>query len=134
MQHVYDGQESGTNNIITNNDKIINTKAYENLCLTPGCVHSASNMLNQMDNSVEPCDDFYSFACGNFVKETIIPDEKVSVNTFSIISDKLQEQSRTLLTDPVLEHDPEPFKLAKKLYKACINKSKSTAAKLDLPK
>lgn len=123
MQQVFDGSETGTNNIIVDNDKVSKGKAYENLCLTPGCVHSASNMLDQMDNNVEPCDDFYSFACGNFVKETIIPDEKVSVNTFSIIGDKLQEQLRTLVTDPILENDPEPFKLAKNLYKACINKS-----------
>lgn len=123
MQQVFDGSNTGTNNIIVDNDKGSKIKMYENLCLTPGCVHSASNMLDQMDKNVEPCDDFYSFACGNFVKETIIPDEKVSVNTFSIIGDKLQEQLRTLVTDPILENDPEPFKLAKNLYKACINKS-----------
>lgn len=123
IQQVTDGSGTGTNNVISNNDKGSKSNGYENLCLTPGCVHSASNMLDQMDKNVEPCDDFYSFACGNFVKETIIPDEKVSVNTFSIIGDKLQEQLRTLVTDPILENDPEPFKLAKNLYKACINKS-----------
>ena len=46
-------------------------------------------MLEMMDVSVDPCENFYNFACGSFVKETNIPDEKVSVNTFSIIEDKL---------------------------------------------
>ena len=92
-------------------------------CLTPACVHSASKMLEQMDMSIEPCDDFYNFACGNFVKETNIPDEKVSVNTFSVIGDKLQEQLRNLVSDPVNENEAEPFKLAKYVYRACMNKS-----------
>ncbi|XP_063696900.1 neprilysin-2 isoform X1 [Culicoides brevitarsis] len=117
MKSVFDKSFSDTDKVKNN------SKHYENICLTSGCVHSASNMLNQMNTNTEPCDDFYDFACGNFVRETIIPDEKVSVNTFSIIGDKLQEQLRTLVTDPILENDPEPFKLAKKLYKACYNKS-----------
>jgi membrane metallo-endopeptidase-like protein 1 len=81
-------------------------------------------MLNMMDPNVEPCDDFYNFACGNFVEETNIPDEKVSVNTFSIIGDKLQEQLRNLVSDPINDEEAEPFKLAKKVFKACMNKSK----------
>lgn len=99
----------------------------DNVCLTPGCVHAASKMLEQMDQSVEPCDDFYNFACGQYVEDTIIPDDKVSVNAFSVISDKLQEQLRTIITAPVEDDDIEPFKMVKKLYIACMNKSKPTA-------
>jgi neprilysin len=94
------------------------------VCLTSGCVHAASKMLEQLNEDVEPCDDFYNFACGNFVENTIIPDDKVSVNTFSVISDKLQEQLRTIVTAPVDENEIAPFKNVKKLYLACMNKSK----------
>lgn len=83
-------------------------------------------MLEQLDDTVEPCDDFYNFACGNFVENTIIPDDKVSVNAFSVISDKLQEQLRTIITAPIEDDDIEPFKMVKKLYLACMNKSKIT--------
>jgi predicted metalloendopeptidase len=105
------------------NSKAENEVVKSNLCLTPGCIHSASNMLSMMDDQVEPCDDFYSFACGSFVKTTNIPDEKVSVNTFSMIGDKLQEQLRTLVSEPINEAEAEPFKLAKKVFKACMNKT-----------
>lgn len=77
-----------------------------------------------MDTSVEPCDDFYHFACGNFIKNTIIPDEKVSVNTFSIIGDKLQEQLRLLVSEESLQDESKPFTLAKHLFQACMNKCK----------
>lgn len=96
----------------------------EEVCLTPGCVHAASKMLDHMDESIEPCDDFYNFACGQYVEDTIIPDDKVSVNAFSVISDKLQEQLRTIITAPVEDDEIEPFKMVKKLYIACMNKSK----------
>jgi len=31
------------------------------VCLSPGCIHAASNMLQKMDRKVNPCDDFYKF-------------------------------------------------------------------------
>ncbi|XP_038121738.1 neprilysin-2 isoform X1 [Culex quinquefasciatus] len=99
-------------------------KGSDNLCLTPGCIHSASKALDQMDTSVEPCDDFYNYACGKFVQETNIPDEKVSVNTFSVIGDRLQEQLRSLVSEEIGENEGTPFKLAKNLFKLCMNKTR----------
>lgn len=57
------------------------------------------------------------------MKETTIPDEKVSVNTFSVIGDKLQEQLRSLISEEIKPSDSEPFNLAKRLYRACMNKT-----------
>ena len=76
-----------------------------------------------MDASVKPCDDFYNFACGSFIKSTKIPDEKTEVDAMSSIEDKLQEQLKSLLSDTGNASEIEPFKLAKNLYKACMNKS-----------
>lgn len=99
-------------------------KEKDKVCLTPGCIHTASKVLDALDSSVEPCDDFYHFACGSYVKNTNIPDEKVSVNTFSVIGDLLQEQLRTLVSEETREDEPKPFRLAKNFFKACMNKSK----------
>lgn len=113
-----------------NNSDMVNKKAKsgngdkDEVCLTPGCIHTASKVLDAMDPSVEPCDDFYNFACGSFVKNTNIPDEKVSVNTFSVIGDLLQEQLRTLVSEDTREDEAKPFRLAKDFFKACMNKSR----------
>ncbi|XP_053978584.1 neprilysin-2 isoform X1 [Hylaeus volcanicus] len=95
----------------------------EDVCYTEECVHTASGILKNMDNHVEPCDDFYDFACGGFLKTTHIPDDKTSVNTFTEISDKLQNQLRTSIEEKSEPNEPKHFRLAKNLYKACMNKT-----------
>lgn len=94
------------------------------VCKTPGCIEEAEKMVKKMDDSVAPCDDFYSFACGNYVKNTKIPEDKVSVDTFSTLRDVLQDQLKTIITSPIESSDIEPTKMVKKLYKACMNKGK----------
>ncbi|XP_076662918.1 M13 family metallopeptidase neprilysin 2 isoform X4 [Andrena cerasifolii] len=95
----------------------------EEVCYTPECVHTASRILKNMDVEVEPCDDFYDFACGGFLKATNIPDDKSSVNTFTEISDQLQNQLRTSIEEKSPPNEPKPFRLAKNLYQACMNKT-----------
>lgn len=89
----------------------------EQICLSPGCIHTASKVLEYMDPNVDPCDDFYEFTCGNFLKKTTIPDDKSSVTSFSLISDTLQEQLRSMIEEPIQPNEPQPFQLTKKLYK-----------------
>src|SRR5271154_2182557 len=39
-----------------------------------------------MDRTASPCDDFYTFACGSWMKSTPIPDDESSwVRSFSVI-------------------------------------------------
>ncbi|XP_074110520.1 M13 family metallopeptidase neprilysin 2 isoform X2 [Cotesia typhae] len=110
--------------IVSNSRSCNGTDAVpDNICNSPACIHTASKILKNMDSSVDPCDDFYRFACGGFLKTTTIPDDKVSVNTFSIISDKVFEQLRESIEDPHLAEMAHPFRLVKTLYNSCMNKT-----------
>ncbi|KAI5630566.1 VLP3p-2, transcript variant X2 [Venturia canescens] len=95
----------------------------KNECNSTGCIHAASRILMNMDPDVEPCDDFYRFACGGFLKRTVIPDDKTSVNTFSVISDELQEQIKGSIKAESEPGERKPFRLVKTLYKSCMNKT-----------
>ncbi|KAH8294815.1 hypothetical protein KR018_003377, partial [Drosophila ironensis] len=95
----------------------------EDVCLTKECIHTASIVLRKMKPEVEPCDNFYEFACGTYLEEENIPDDKVSISTFSVISDKLQEQLKDIITAERPESEPKHFRLPNLLYKACMNKT-----------
>ena len=62
------------------------------ILLLKGCITTAAYVLDNLDDSVDPCDDFYQFACGGYMERTVIPDDHTRVNTFSTSDDKLNEQ------------------------------------------
>lgn len=75
-----------------------------------------------MDVTVDPCHDFYQFACGKFIKYTIIEDDKPFQTTFSIAGDTLFNKLRIIVTEPIKPDEQKPIKMAKLLYKSCMDK------------
>lgn len=111
--------------------EFIGCRLGNGLCLTSGCIATASRILNAMDSSVEPCDDFYQFACGKFVRETYIPDDKLTVDTFNRLADQIDIQLRTIIEADIAANESKVFKLVKKMYKSCMNRTAVEALGLD---
>lgn len=129
--------QNGAPNAIRQQNKTPNISTELNdICMTKGCIRTASEIFNSIDETVDPCDNFYDFACGSFVKNTFIPDDKVTVDQFSIVRDKLEEQIRYIINDEIKPSEIKPFVLVKKLNKACMNtaliESRGTAPLLEL--
>lgn len=76
-----------------------------------------------MDPTVNPCEDFYKFACGKYIENTIIPNEKYLVTPLSRIDDLVKEQLQRMLSEDPIPDEPKPFKLAKIMYKTCMAKN-----------
>ncbi|RZC41734.1 membrane metallo-endopeptidase-like 1, partial [Asbolus verrucosus] len=100
------------------------------ICFTPGCIETAAKVLEKVDLSVDPCEDFYKFSCGKFINDTVLPQSKTSISSFSIVSDMVDEQMRTLLEKPIKETDARPFVLVKSIYQACMNTTEIEANSL----
>ena len=51
--------------------------------MTKDCVTAASRIIQDMDASIDPCEDFYAFSCGGFIDNTNVPADKAQVGTMS---------------------------------------------------
>ncbi|XP_065204912.1 neprilysin-2-like [Planococcus citri] len=91
------------------------------VCNTDGCVKTAELLQQSMDMNVDPCEDFYSFACGGFISDTEIPKNTLGINSFSIIREKTFEQIHEILSETIHEGDIEPFRIAKQFFKDCLD-------------
>ncbi|XP_068152406.1 neprilysin-2 isoform X1 [Drosophila tropicalis] len=117
------GDHTAINMVPVSEPKSKSDMNKDSVCLSKECIHTASTVLSKMKPEIEPCDNFYEFACGTYIDEQNIPDDKVSISTFSVISDKLQEQLKDIITAERPETEPKHFRLPNLLYKACMNKT-----------
>ena len=81
-------------------------------------------LLQNMDNTADPCEDFYEFACGGFQERVVIPDDRSSRSQFAIIGDRLLEQLRAILEAEAEEGESRVFTMARDVYKACMDEDK----------
>jgi putative endopeptidase len=75
-----------------------------------------------LDRSVDPCVDFYEFACGGWEKATQIPQDRARWGRFSEIEERGKLATKTLLDDDLKAAASDP--LAKKLgdfYASCMD-------------
>ena len=45
--------------------------AYHQVCTNSTCIEASHRMFENMDTSADPCDDFFQFACGRFVRNKV---------------------------------------------------------------
>jgi membrane metallo-endopeptidase-like protein 1 len=93
------------------------------VCLTPECVQTAASLLGAMDRTTDPCDNFFQFACGDWNRKHIIPEDRSSVSPFDVLGDQLQIILKGLLEKPRQTDDSEISHEAKHLYQSCVNMS-----------
>lgn len=98
----------------------------ETKCLTQDCQRTAENIKNYLDESVNRCDNFYLFACGSYIKNTIIPKGQGSINVFADVENLVSEQLRPIISEPPQLNESKPIRLAKNFYASCMNKDEFT--------
>lgn len=91
------------------------------ICLTPGCVKAAATVLNNINENVEPCENFYEFACGGWLQKQLIPDDRSSVSVFSLLQDDLDQLLRSMVEAGIKDTDPQYIQNLKSMYDSCMN-------------
>ncbi|EFO13872.1 hypothetical protein LOAG_14655 [Loa loa] len=85
-------KKKGLNNI--DNSMVIHEDVGKRVCLTKGCIQAANNLLMAMNLSANPCDDFFEYACGQWNRDHMIPDDMFAYGTFASVRENVRQQMR----------------------------------------
>lgn len=77
--------------------------------------------LKFLNWSVNPCDDFYEFTCGNYKNIHPRPEDKLVIDNFLLLQNNIIKTVHQILKSPAFNKDPISVKKAKAAYRACIN-------------
>src|SRR5690606_11177919 len=78
-----------------------------------------------LDKSVDPCTDFYGFACGGWIKSTQIPADKARwVRSFSVINEQNEKELRKILDAAAADTSGDPVKKKLGTYdRSCMDEA-----------
>ena len=90
-------------------------------CTSRHCVGASHRFYTNMNTTADPCVDFEEFACGRFLQNAQIPEDKGKLSEFtSKLPDTVYKRGRLLLEAEDRDEEWELFKTAKKFYKSCM--------------
>uniref|UniRef100_A0A1A8CRM2 Endothelin converting enzyme-like 1 n=1 Tax=Nothobranchius kadleci TaxID=1051664 RepID=A0A1A8CRM2_NOTKA len=75
-----------------------------------------------IDPTIQPCQDFYSFACGGWLRRHGIPEDKLSYGIITAIGEHNEEKLQQLLQEPIRRPGPNSAeRKVKEFYRSCVN-------------
>ncbi|XP_069997833.1 neprilysin [Penaeus vannamei] len=90
-------------------------------CNTRECVRAAGDIIDGLDESADPCEDFVKFACGGWFREHPIPSMEYRWGLFDTVEERTVYDIKGLLEEDYTENEIFPVRAAKKVFKACVN-------------
>ncbi|CAN9511146.1 unnamed protein product [Ophioblennius macclurei] len=74
-----------------------------------------------IDPTIQPCQDFYSFACGGWLRRHGIPEDKLSYGIITAIGEHNEEKLQRLLLEPIRRSGINSAeRKVKEFYRSCV--------------
>ncbi|KAF5299289.1 hypothetical protein FQA39_LY02462 [Lamprigera yunnana] len=91
-------------------------------CSTLSCVKAANEILNYIEQDIDPCENFYEFACNKFLNNVHLKEEP-TINVESIMRDNYATRMKVIIQEPILHLDSPSMVMAKQMYATCIKET-----------
>ncbi|KAF8580903.1 zincin [Ramaria rubella] len=99
------------------------SRPEERPCLDSHCVVLAASILTSLDTTQDPCEDFYGFANGGWLKANPLPNDKGSYGSFEEVTVQNQRTIQQILTknsSSFMSPDAETLIKLQDLYQSCL--------------
>ncbi|CAG0890144.1 unnamed protein product [Darwinula stevensoni] len=92
-------------------------------CSRPSCIHAAHRILSTLDPTVDPCTDFFLFACGGWLREHPLPPDRLffSRHLDGVREDVDQELLDLLKPESRVRGDFPPFQKLREFHQMCLS-------------
>ncbi|EEC15568.1 endothelin converting enzyme, putative, partial [Ixodes scapularis] len=91
------------------------------------CLFAANFIVSAINATVDPCEDFYGFACGKWISCNPIPDGKESISSLEKSEDRLISDISAILNTTTCKYeDQNATDKAIIYYKACLKGATTT--------
>uniref|UniRef100_A0ABD2WUX6 Peptidase M13 N-terminal domain-containing protein n=1 Tax=Trichogramma kaykai TaxID=54128 RepID=A0ABD2WUX6_9HYME len=91
------------------------------MCQSEECIKTAARMIENLNKSVDPCEDFYDFACGGWIARNPIPQSESVWDQLISLHEELSQKLRLLLEEPDQPGEPRGVKMARAYYRTCLD-------------
>lgn len=85
-------------------------------------VVTAANLIQNMNRSANPCEDFWEYSCGGWIDRVEIPQGAESIGVDSFLDARIRNDIRTILESDVKRNSARSAERKfKDLFKTCMN-------------
>ncbi|KAJ3804396.1 peptidase family M13-domain-containing protein [Lentinula aff. lateritia] len=99
------------------------------VCLTGDCIMLAASILSSMDTNQDPCENFYEFANGGWLRTHPLPADKGSFGNFEALAQDNEHVIQRILEDKssttsfISSSDDQILAKLRGFYSSCMNES-----------
>ena len=101
--------------------QIANEEDCLNACTSSTCLEATSYLIQGLDTSVDPCEDFYKYSCGNWEANNVLPEGFGRYGTFNELATGNSISLMKALEGAVAEGDDGAVSKARYMYARCMD-------------